>query len=249
MLDNIRKSIQEKMQDKIKQQRNEQIPMDVLPTMEEKHGYIDQAQYSQLSKMKNNQKSKHNSYTFIPKIILAMVVFVSVMLLHIMTENDATTSLSVNYLLKEDFPFATVYNWYEDNVHPISLPFTENEQIEANESLQNDTVIETFQMNGSGIVFQPAADKHLYALSDGIVVFAGMKTDTNRTIIIQHPNKTKAIYGNLSTIDVPLYKRVKQHEKIGSFENDGEDASYFLAIEKNGTYIDPLLYEFDGNNE
>lgn len=237
------------MQDKIKQQNNQQIQMDVLPTMEEKHGYVDQTQHSHLSEMKYSQKKEAKTSTFIPKIILAMVVFISVMLLHIMTESDATRSLSVDYLLKEDFPFATVYSWYEENVHPVALPFTENEQIAANDPMQNDTVIETFQMNGSGIVFQPDRDKQLYALSDGIVVFAGMKSDTNRTIIIQHPNKTKAIYGNLSTIDVPLYKRVKQHEQIGTFQNDREDASYFLAIEKDGSYIDPLMYEFDGRHE
>lgn len=243
-MDKIRKSIQANMQKKIIQNKKLPLHTSILPSFEENHGYVDIE--VEASPVENNHQPVHTKkpvyVSFLRKIMISMGIFIVMMITNVMLNQYSPTSHFTNQLLTEDFPFATVYDWYEENIHSLANPFLDDRPIDVQQQFPDNTVVETFQMNGTGMLFKPDENTDLYAVSDGIVIFSGVRQDTNKTIIVQHADRTKAIYGNLSIIDVPLYKRVKKHEKIGSFMHDSEDESLFLAIEKAGTYIDPLSY-------
>lgn len=251
-MDKIRKSIQSNMQKKITQNKETSLHTSILPSIEESHGYAD-IEVGPTPPQKNNQPEHSDKpvvhFSFLQKLMVSMGIFIVMMITNIMINQYSPTSQFTNQMLTEDFPFATVYDWYEENIHSLANPFLDDTHLDVQQHLPDNTVVETFQMNGTGMLFKPDESTDLYAISDGIVIFSGMRSDTNRTIIVQHADRTKAIYGNLSFIDVPLYKRVKKHEKIGSFANDMEDDSLFLAIEKAGIYIDPLSYIVEVDTE
>ena len=82
------------------------------------------------------------------------------------------------------------------------------------------------------------------AMNEGNVMFAGVKEDTGKTVIIQHADQTETTYGNLDEIKVSLYEFIKTETVVGTAsESTGEDKTkgrYYFAIKKGDDFIDPI---------
>nr|WP_237418581.1 M23 family metallopeptidase [Halobacillus litoralis] len=105
----------------------------------------------------------------------------------------------------------------------------------------NGTVTTPFQNDGKGIILTTASDSKVRAVRDGTVVFAGNDPDSGKTVVLQHPDGTETTYGYLSEIDVYLYENVQAQGGLGSVKaEEGENAEFFFAIEKDDTYLDPV---------
>src|SRR5690625_7129649 len=55
----------------------------------------------------------------------------------------------------------------------------------------------------------------VYAIDQGTVLFAGNDRKTNKTVVIQHPDRTKSTYGFLAEINVRPYQFIQANQEIG----------------------------------
>lgn len=90
--------------------------------------------------------------------------------------------------------------------------------------------------------------KFVAALSEGVVIFAGKKQDTDKTVIIQHADGSTSTYGFLSSIDVHLYQVVNSKQRLGEFTPTTDNEMVYFAIEKDNEFVDPVqVIEVDEN--
>lgn len=192
---------------------------------------------------------------FIFKILASAVLFLVIAIMF--RENSATFAPArdfVNKTMEQDFKFATVSKWYEDQFgKPLALlPFTDDKKEVEKNVVEKDPVLpvfsgkilENFEKNGQGIMIETAKGGPVEAMKEGNVMFAGVKEDTGKTVIIQHADQTQSTYGNLDEIKVSLYQFIETETVVGTAsESTGEDktkGTYYFAIKKGDDFIDPI---------
>lgn len=192
---------------------------------------------------------------FIFKILASAVLFLVIAIMF--RENSATFAPAKDFVLKtmeQDFKFATVSKWYEDQFgKPLALlPFSgEENKGEKNVVDKNSVVpvfsgkvLENFEKNGQGIMIETGKGAPVEAMNEGNVMFAGVKEGTGKTVIIQHADQTQTTYGNLDEIKVSLYEFIEAETVVGTAsESTGEDktkGTYYFAIKKGDDFIDPI---------
>lgn len=249
----IRKSI--KARNKIRQLQNESdgFPNSYTLTDEEKYSAYPEIFYNDRSNRKGEMTPFFKNTSFY-KILasLALFIFSLILLKTNIIPFEKPKELLQN-ALKEDLPFATIYDWYVQHLGvPLSLVPTE---APAQTAINNEfnipitgEVVESFSTNGAGIMISPESKDFVRAMNNGIVIFAGSKNDTDKTIIIQHPDRSESTYGMLSSIDVHLYQMVDANQVIGTKIPTEESRMVFFSIEKANHYIDPAkVIRVDGN--
>lgn len=94
----------------------------------------------------------------------------------------------------------------------------------------------------SGIDF--IGNKSILASDSGVVEYVGSRTGTGKTIIINHQNGYKTLYGHLSSYSVSKGDKVEKGDKIGVMGNTGNSTGTHLHFEihKNGTPQNPMKY-------
>lgn len=193
---------------------------------------------------------------FIFKILASAVLFLVIAIMF--RENSATFAPARDFVMKamdQDFKFATVSKWYEDQFgKPLALlPFTDEEKDGEKTVVEKDPdipvfsgkVLENFEKNGQGIMIETTTKgAPVEAMKEGNVMFAGVKEDTGKTVIIQHADQTQSTYGNLDEIKVSLYEFIKTETVVGTAsESAGEDktkGTYYFSIKKGEDFIDPI---------
>lgn len=87
-------------------------------------------------------------------------------------------------------------------------------------------------------------NKSILASDTGVVEFVGSKSGTGKTIIINHKNGYKTLYGHLNSYSVKEGAIVEKGQKIGVMGNTGNSTGVHLHFEiiKNGTKVNPLSY-------
>lgn len=213
----------------------------IFPKEEEKHGYlIDVPDYES-----TDQPIKLFKAPVLIKGMLSLALFFG---LSFLLDSDfdilSKPKTWAERAVTEEFPFARVYHWYHQ-AFGNPLAFHPKEQIAGQDhdfiSLPvNGQVIETFQMNGTGILIEPEQTETVNVWNGGIIIFAGNKKDTGQTIVVQHPDLSKTTYGHLSSIDVHLYQYVSSGQKIGVFNPTETSRSVYFSIERDDEYLDPV---------
>ncbi|MFP7299824.1 peptidoglycan DD-metalloendopeptidase family protein [Neobacillus niacini] len=192
---------------------------------------------------------------FIFKILASALLFLVIAIMF--RENSATFAPAKEFVMKtmeQDFKFATVSKWYEDQFgKPLALlPFSEEGKEEGKNVVEKDQdipvfsgkVLENFEKNGQGIMIETSKGAAVEAMKEGNVMFAGVKEDTGKTVIIQHADQTQSTYGNLDEIKVSLYEFIETETVVGTAsESAGEDktkGTYYFSIKKGDDFIDPI---------
>ncbi|MCR8658514.1 M23 family metallopeptidase [Paenibacillus endoradicis] len=87
-------------------------------------------------------------------------------------------------------------------------------------------------------------DKNIKAADAGVVEFVGTKNGYGNTIIIDHQNGYKTLYGHLKSIGVSKGDKLSQGDTIGVMGNTGRSTGVHLHFEilKNGSNVNPLSY-------
>jgi len=87
-------------------------------------------------------------------------------------------------------------------------------------------------------------NKTVKASDAGVVEFVGTKNGYGKTIIIDHKNGYKTLYGHLSSQDVKKGDKVAKGDAIGVMGNTGRSTGVHLhfEIQKNGEAVNPLSY-------
>ncbi|MGN8645652.1 peptidoglycan DD-metalloendopeptidase family protein [Gracilibacillus sp. HCP3S3_G5_1] len=149
----------------------------------------------------------------------------------------------VSYAMTEEFPFASVNAWYQARFgapFAIEADLSSQEEIEPTALPVSGQINQTFQENGEGILISSAEETEVIAVDAGTVLFAGNDRGTGKTVIVQHADRSKSIYGNLTNIDVHSYQSIRENQKIGSYEPSETNTAMYFAIEKNREYLDPI---------
>lgn len=86
--------------------------------------------------------------------------------------------------------------------------------------------------------------KTIMAADHGVVEFVGTKEGLGKTIIINHKNGYKTVYGHLSSYKVSKGEKVEKGDSIGVMGNTGNSTGTHLHFEihKNGSLQNPLKY-------
>lgn len=94
----------------------------------------------------------------------------------------------------------------------------------------------------SGVDF--TGNKRILASDAGVVEFVGSRTGTGKTIIINHKNGFKTLYGHLNSYTVKKGEKVQKGDQIGVMGNTGNSTGTHLHFEihKNGVPQNPLKY-------
>lgn len=214
----------------------------IFPQDEEKHGYMPIPHDSNAG---NDVKDTFVA-SFVMKAILSAVLFFGVAIFVRMEGTWLQTPKQwTSQALTEEFPFATVNHWYQEKFgFPLALTPNKSEEVANQEKLAlpvNGTISQTFQMNGQGIMISAEEKTQVLSMENGIVIFAGNHKETNKTVIIQHADKSKTIYGNLSAINVHQYQMIANNEPIGEYDPTTSEAkTVYFAIEKDNQFLDPV---------
>jgi murein DD-endopeptidase MepM/ murein hydrolase activator NlpD len=82
------------------------------------------------------------------------------------------------------------------------------------------------------------------APAPGIVVFAGVHAEYGQTLIVDHGNDTKSIYGHLSRLHVAVNQKVERGEAIALTGNTGRSSGPHLhyEIQVKGQSVNPTSY-------
>jgi len=78
----------------------------------------------------------------------------------------------------------------------------------------------------------------------GTVVFAGVNAEYGQTVIIDHGNETKSLYGHLSRLSVAVNEKVQRGEVIALTGNTGRSSGPHLhyEIQVKGQAVNPTSY-------
>lgn len=237
----VRKSINQRKKTRgvtSDQPSTKQIMSTSLPQEEEKHGYVPVFTDHRDSIKRTNKLISG----FAAKGILSAMLFFAAALLF-QTDSDLFSEPKkwTANALTEEFPFARVNQWYQETFgSPMALSSQSGEDGQALAFPVNGTVSETFQANGTGIMLTPEEETDVSALQGGVVTFAGNNGEMGKTVIVQHPDNSETVYGNLSSIDVHLYQFINSDHKLGAFTPDDENRNVYFAIEQNNNYVDPV---------
>lgn len=244
----VRNSIRARKKSRSRSRMTNQSMPSFTMTDEEKYGSFPEMIY-EVDEVKKSPKKKSTEQrvflTYLSKAVLSAALF---LISFVMLKTDFITVEKPKQLLlqslQNEFPFAAVHEWYVANLGiPLSLVPQERMVLDfANDLLETPItgeVIESFQTNGSGIMISPENESVIHSVNKGIVIFAGNKNETDKTIVIQHSDGSETTYGMLSTIDVHLYQIVETNQVIGTKDPSDENKAVFFSIEKENHFIDP----------
>lgn len=211
-----------------------------IPKDEERFGYYTGIEYEEMTP---NTKYKFNKI-WIRLMMSVMLFFGITFLLKMNHERFATPKQLMTHYLQEEFPFAKVNDWYVSTLgNPLALFPEEHAVDQVSETLSLPVignVTEPFNQNGKGILISPTEQAVVSSFDRGVVIFAGNDQQTNKTVIVQHPDNSKTTYGHLSVIDVHLYEFINANTRIGTFQPSKESETVYFSIEQNNHFIDPI---------
>ncbi|WP_117170435.1 M23 family metallopeptidase [Paraliobacillus sediminis] len=243
----VRKDIAKRKQQKLPSVKNDpkvyrqNLSSHVLQD-EEKHGYMP-THFPTTGKKQEDTSAFFSSFIF-KTIIAASIFFILALVNQVDHSSLSKPKEWTTSALTEEFPFATVNQWYQ-TTFGSPLAFTDQSVIETAGDAPvlpvNGTISQSFQVNGESVFITSEETSDVYAMEQGTVIFAGNDNKTNKTIIIQHPDKSKSIYGNLSDFTVNQYQFVNTNQIIGEFiPSVANESKLYFAVEKNNTYLDPV---------
>ncbi|MGA9289623.1 MAG: M23 family metallopeptidase [Anaerobacillus sp.] len=190
-----------------------------------------------------------NKQSFLIRSMIAACLFLSAgILFKAESEQLAPVQGYVSNMMADEFQFATVKDWYEGKFgNPVALFPTEPVSDSASDAPAyalpaSGKVLEDFETTGKGIMVETVLSSGVEAIDAGVVTYAGDKEGIGQTVVIQHTDGSESWYGMLESIDVSVYDFVQTKDKLGSVTNseDGKTGTFYFAIKKNETFIDPL---------
>ncbi|MGE8078432.1 peptidoglycan DD-metalloendopeptidase family protein [Peribacillus loiseleuriae] len=249
-MDDRRKRIQDRIAKRRKQAEQNQQGAWANLIQDESDGYRPDLSYE--SPSPGNDYPLFKKEWFLFKILAAACLFllVAIAYKHPSTQLDKVRVV-VKDTMNQEFQFATVASWYEDTFgKPIAFypdkKKTESGTVAENPDQQSalpvsGKITESFEVNGEGVLIETSQPKKVEALDKGMVKFAGVKDGLGKTVVIQHADKSETWYGKLESIDVNLYDPVTKGTELGkvSASENGSKGTFYLAIKKNGQFIDP----------
>jgi stage IV sporulation protein FA len=234
-------------------------PSSFLIKDEEKYGYDNFSSFEGGGSGENGHPLFQKE-VFMFKILLSvcLVLIVAILFKNGSSNLDPARNF-VSKAMENDFQFAAISTWYEEQFgNPLAFFPTsdgkETETADAEVATPPEyavpaigTVTESFQDNGQGVMVETGSNSSVEAMNSGTVTFAGTRDNLGKTVIIQHADGSQTWYGNLESIKVPLYTYIKTGDEVGKVtDTENEKGMFYFAIKQGETFIDPIqVIKFD----
>ena len=193
---------------------------------------------------KNQTQSPQKTPLLIKQVIASGIIFLVVSVAFQLTPETNTSRTWLTSQLREEFPFATANVWYQEQFGQPFGFFVENSPTpEFNPQVTpvNGVINQSYDLKGQGIMITTNDQPEVYAIEQGTVLFAGNDRTTGKTIVIQHPDRTKSTYGFLAELNVRPYQFVQASQQIGTTSNDkDEQSNLYFSLQKGTEYLDPV---------
>ncbi len=140
--------------------------------------------------------------------------------------SPASLTTAVNRTLLEEFPFAAVYQWYEHRfgtVVEVFQPLPPSRQTLAMTVAEKDQLTE-------GITVA-VADKEIYAVQSGLVIYVGKGDSGKESVRIQHTSGETMTYSGLTKTRVLPYQLIRENELIGEVALQNRAGAVNLLVE------------------
>lgn len=191
--------------------------------------------------VKKHEKEKETPI-FMKQLIGAGIVFLLAVLIF---QSPSTPNELKNWAsgqVNEEFPFATVNVWYQEQ---FGTPFGFFVDQSVTPVINQESlpvlgmVNESIDLKGQGVIIN-VHERDVFTVEQGTVLFVGTTKETGKTVVVQHPDRSKSTYGFLAEANVRPYQFVEasQHIGISSEPIDGEAQIYF-SLKKGNQFIDP----------
>ncbi|WP_077214120.1 M23 family metallopeptidase [Bacillus dakarensis] len=248
--DDVRKRVMKRKKEREKMTKNIEN-RSLWLSDEEKHGFERLPSYE----VGPNEESHplFNKEMFLLKILTsACLVLVIAILFRSNAESVDPIKNFVTKSMEQDFQFAAVSEWYEDQFgKPLALLPLETESKKEEVSAPGEPgyalpaaarILEEFDANGKRITIETEKGAPVSAMNEGMVRYVGVEEGFGKTVIIQHADKTETWYGNLETINVSLYEFIEKGSDVGVASNaeDGTKGQFYFALKKGDDFIDPI---------
>ncbi|QOY34035.1 peptidoglycan DD-metalloendopeptidase family protein [Anaerobacillus isosaccharinicus] len=158
---------------------------------------------------------------------------------------------------EQEFQFATVANWYEDQFgKPLALlPTTRNVALDNLDNQEHNLayavpatgrVTRSFDQDGKGIMIETVSNSNVEAARSGMVRFVAEEENLGKTVIIAHYDGGESWYAMLDKVEVSIYDHVEAGSKIGTVSLQDNKGFYYFALKEGETFINPLeVISFD----
>lgn len=196
---------------------------------------------------------------FAIRIMLSIALFLIVAIVFKQPDERLDSARQfVNKAFEQEFQFAAVSKWYEDQFGtPLALfPKPEpnaSDDVDRSTTVHSEEdyavpvtgqtqIVETFETNGQGVLVETKRDSVIESVKDGFVIFTGERENLGKTVIVQHHDDSESWYGHLEDIDVALYDYIESGEVIGKAADDqsGENSMFYFALKQGDSFIDPI---------
>lgn len=197
-------------------------------------------QFKSLEKLKNKQqqkepvKVKNSIKTFVIKVMICGLIFISTMI--IIKANPNLKATIYEHVYDDHFSFAKINDLYKKYFGDV-LPFDNivpNTELVFSESLKYSES----NLYKDGVKLTVNKNYLVPVIESGIVVFIGEKENYNNTVIVQQINGIDVWYGNVNISDIKLYDYVEKGSMLG--ETNGEEL--YLVFQKEGKFLDYKEY-------
>lgn len=167
--------------------------------------------------------------------------------------------LKVSEAMTADFKFETISGWYNQTFQgaPSLIPafdFGKSQKVstpsvkEVFSPLEKSSIATGFMTTNQGITLSATLGSAVRSMDIGWVVYAN-NTSTGYTVVIQHANQIKSVYGWVAEVLVRKNDWVKGGEQIGSVSPEpksGETGLLYFAVKEKNKYVNPQeLISFD----
>lgn len=161
-----------------------------------------------------------------------LVIVLLLLFLITLKGNKEFREVFYNKVIKDNFSFAKIDNWYEKTFGNIVTK-------EKTNTVSSDTIEyskkEKYQ---KGVKLTLKDNYSIPFISNGLIIFAGDKENYGKTVVLQKPDETEVWYTNLKTINVKLYDYIKAGDIVGDADNNILNL-YFV---KNNEFLDYNKY-------
>ncbi|WP_368503663.1 peptidoglycan DD-metalloendopeptidase family protein [Alkalihalophilus sp. As8PL] len=192
-------------------------------------------------------------------LIRAMIAVCIFLIIAIMFKTGAPqfegTRQFVKSSYEQEFQFAAVANWYENQFgRPLAL-LPERSDVALGDLNEEEpeaemvyavpasgVISEGFEQNGKGVYIETGVDISVEAAKGGYVITVGGVDDEElgKVVVVQHYDGTESVYGLLEDIKVNMYDHIQAGHEIGSVSiNEEGRGVYYFALKQGDQYIDP----------
>lgn len=186
---------------------------------------------------------------FVKQLIASGIIFLVVLFFNHFATPESNVRQWVMGQMREDFPFATVNVWYQEQFgSPLGFFMDEYRPPVSNHDVLpvNGVINSSYDLNGKGVMIEAIDQPEVFAIEQGTVIFAGNDAQTKKTVVIQHPDRTKSTYGFLEDIEVRPYQFVQASQLIGITSSE---LPVYFSIQKGQEYLDPIeVISINGQN-